>query len=78
MSKDSDQRKEGKQSRGGAQDGKVRPLPLCLHAQMSADLMKSLLPFAIAAQTTPRWLGHKPADRCTEAPGNRTAPVDLE
>src|SRR5436309_13575299 len=40
MSKDRDQRKESEQCRSGAQDGKVRPLPLRLHAQMSADLMK--------------------------------------
>jgi hypothetical protein len=40
MSKDRDQRKESQLSRGGAQDDKVGPLPLRLHAQMSAYLMK--------------------------------------
>ncbi len=40
MSKNRDQRKEREQRRGGAQDGKVGPLPLRLHAQMSAYLMK--------------------------------------
>src|SRR6266852_3998688 len=40
MSKDRDQRKDSEQGRSGAQDGKVGPLSLCLHSQMSANLMK--------------------------------------
>src|SRR5260221_6342734 len=51
MSKDRDQRKESEQCRGGTQDGKVGPLPLRLHAQMSADLMKS--DFHLPSQNKP-------------------------
>src|SRR6266568_646222 len=40
MSKDRHQRKESEQGRGSAQNGKVGPLSLRLHTQMSADLMK--------------------------------------
>ncbi len=51
MSKDGDQRKEREQGRGGAQDGKIGPLPLRLHAQMSTDLMKS--DFQLPSQNKP-------------------------
>jgi hypothetical protein len=40
MSKDGDQRKESEKCGGGAQDGKVGPLSLRLHSQMSSDLVK--------------------------------------
>src|SRR5947209_12780483 len=51
MSKDRDQRKEREQGRGGAQDGKISPLTLRLHAQMSTDLMKS--DFHLPSQNKP-------------------------
>ncbi len=51
MSKDRDQRKESEQCRGGAQDGQVGPLPLRLHAQMSAYLMKG--DFHLPSQNKP-------------------------
>lgn len=78
MSKNRHQRKESEQGRSGAQDGKVRPLSLRLHAQMSADFMKGDFPSAIAERTTPRWLGPEPADQCTKELEDQTVPAGLE
>ncbi|EFH82999.1 hypothetical protein Krac_3908 [Ktedonobacter racemifer DSM 44963] len=78
MSKDCDQRKESEQCRGGAQDGKVGPLPPRLSTQMSADLMRMSLPSAIAEQTIPGEFGPEPADRYTAALEDRTAPAGPE
>ncbi|EFH89988.1 hypothetical protein Krac_11581 [Ktedonobacter racemifer DSM 44963] len=40
LRKNGDKRKQAQQRRSRAQDLQIRPLSLCLHAQMSANLMK--------------------------------------